>query len=102
LERLRNVCDERQSVIDTLQRACDERLELIERLSAQAEAARAEFAAANDGVDWRAVAMEREAALERVSVEAERRSALLADLTAALHDRTQEVEDLRRARASAP
>jgi capsule polysaccharide export protein KpsE/RkpR len=100
LTRLRATCAERLQIIETLQEACDERLALIERLSREIKrlhgTGNAEAAA--DGVDWQAVALEREAALERLSAEAERRSVLLADLTAALHDRTEELDHLRRSR----
>jgi hypothetical protein len=53
----------------------------------------------SDGIDWQAIAIERGQALELVSVEAERRAALLAELTSALQARTAEVEELRRDRA---
>jgi septal ring factor EnvC (AmiA/AmiB activator) len=98
MTKLRTACSERQDVIDTLQAACDERLALINRLHGQL-AASDTSATAVDEVDWRAVALERGAALERLSAEAERRAVLLAEVTAALHERTEEVGELRRARA---
>jgi vacuolar-type H+-ATPase subunit I/STV1 len=111
VEQLTAICGERQDVIDTLQAASEERLALIERLTQEAERLRreiervtAETAVAHvtgesDGVDWQAIAIERGNALEVVSVEAERRARLLAELTAALQARTEEVEELRRDRA---
>lgn len=106
--RLRATCAERQKVIDTLREACDERLALIEQLSKEVDALRAAQPPATStapsppptahGIDWHAVALEREAAFERLSAEAERRSVLLAELTAALHDRTEEADQLRRSR----
>ena len=112
----------RSSLIDELQQACDERLAAIERLSGEIESLRtiaeerrllveaneqhyrareAERAAINgratrDDTDWRALADEREHALQELSAEAERRAVLLAELTAALEGRTREVEDLRK------
>jgi hypothetical protein len=89
-----------------LHAACDERLRLIEQLSAEVAALRLvaderlqllETAGApREGIDWCAIAAERERALREVSAEAERRAVLLAELTAALEGRTREVEDLRK------
>ncbi|MEA2784721.1 MAG: hypothetical protein QOF71_825 [Candidatus Eremiobacteraeota bacterium] len=107
----------RTRVIDELQAACDERLALIERLSDEVEALRniaeerrlllesnqtkdspsgdAADRSAHDGTDWRELAAERKRALEQLSAEAERRSVLLAEVTAALEGRTRENEELR-------
>lgn len=104
LARLRETCAERQQLIDRLDRACTERLALIERLTAEIEILRSGHPTPlpvpepANGVDWQGIAREREAALARISAEAERRSVLLAELTAALHDRTEEVDQLRRSR----
>jgi glycine cleavage system regulatory protein len=110
IEALTSICDERQEVIDTLQGASEERLALIEQLTQEAERLSLEIerlteqtavaaVTQTDGVDWQAIAIERGQALELVSVEAERRAALLAELTSALQARTAEVEELRRDRA---
>jgi hypothetical protein len=55
---------------------------------------------ARDGTNWRNIAEQRQTALEGLSKEAERRAVLLAEVTAALQDRTREVEELRRRRGS--
>lgn len=96
----------RGEIIAALQAACDERLALIQRLSRDLESQQAVLeqshaggASADEGVDWRAIAQERESALASLSAEAEHRAVLLAEVTAALQDRTREVEDLRRRRA---
>jgi hypothetical protein len=110
----------RSAVIDELQSACQERLVMIERLSEELgamrliaeerlllletneaqfrarETLRESIAGADDGVDWRGIAQERERALGEVAAEAERRSVLLAEVTAALEGRTREAEDLRK------
>jgi len=103
----------RAELIEQLQTACDERLTVMERLSteinqlhrnAEARELQLETVAAGgssraqvpDDTDWRGIAEERERSLREVSAEAERRSVLLAEVTAALEGRTQEVEDLRR------
>jgi chromosome segregation ATPase len=111
----------RAAVIDELHAACAERLEMIERLSAESASLRivaeerlsviesneAKYraqetlrngaaAAAEDGVDWRAIAQERERALHEIAAEAERRSVLLAEVTSALEGRTREAEELRK------
>ncbi|MDB5072814.1 MAG: hypothetical protein JWM87_3925 [Candidatus Eremiobacteraeota bacterium] len=119
VEELQAACDQRLRVIaglteevETLRRVAEERRLLLETNEAryrerEAAAAAAEIAAAEaagrdpgeaagDGVDWRALAEERERALHEVSAEAERRAVLLAELTAALEGRTREVEGLRK------
>jgi hypothetical protein len=103
LNNLRAACRERQQTIDDLQQACDERLALIHRLNAEIDLLRAgnSITAPADGVDWKELALQREAALERLSAEAERRSVLLAELTAALHERNEEVGKLQRTRMGA-
>jgi DNA repair exonuclease SbcCD ATPase subunit len=100
LARLRETCAERQQLIERLNEACTQRLALIERLTNEIETLRDAhpMPAATNGVDWQSIAREREATLARVSAEAERRSVLLAELTAALRDRTEEVDQLRRSR----
>lgn len=90
LQTLYEVLDARATVIAELKRACDERLAVIERMTAERE-----VAPPIDGVDWRALAEERAVALDTLSREAEKRSVLLAQVTAALQDRTREVEDAR-------
>jgi chromosome segregation ATPase len=117
-----SLIDELQSACDELQSACDERLTAIEQLSAEiaslrviaaergdlleanearyrareSELAARDDALVNDGIDWRNLAEDRERALNELAVEAERRSVLLAEVTAALEGRTREVEDLRK------
>ena len=110
----------RAAIIAELQSACEERLAMIERLSNELaairliaeerlllletneaqyrarEALRESVPGADDGIDWRSIAQERERALEEVAAEAERRSVLLAQVTAALEGRTREAEDLRK------
>jgi hypothetical protein len=98
-ELLRGRLEQRESqagaeaIADELQRICDERLALIERLSADLEALRAvaheraQLLEIND-----AAFREREATLV---AEAERRTVLLADLTAAFEAKVREVEELR-------
>ena len=120
VDMFENALAARASVIDELHAACAERLEMIEKLSEESaslrivaeerlsvlesnearyrvqETLRDAGAAADDGVDWRAVAEERERALQDVANEAERRSVLLAEVTSALEGRTREAEDLRK------
>jgi chromosome segregation ATPase len=110
----------RAAVIDELQTACEERLATIEQLSDELaairliaeerllvletnearyrarEALRESAGEPDDGVDWRGIAQERERALGEVAAEAERRSVLLAEVTAALEGRTREAEELRK------
>jgi DNA repair exonuclease SbcCD ATPase subunit len=101
---LQEACADREQLIDRLHEACDERLILIERLTAEIETLRSAqpVPAATNGVDWQAIAREREAALEFVSAEADRRAVLLAEVTAALRDSTEEVDQLRRSRTRTP
>jgi chromosome segregation ATPase len=106
IEELHAACEERLGTIDELsdelaaiRLVAEERLALLETNEAQHrahEALRNVTAHADDGVDWRAIAHERERALQDVSAEAERRSVLLAELTSALEGRTREAEDLRK------
>ena len=107
IDALENALAARVTLIEELQAACDERLGVMSQLSDEIGALRLvaeerrllletnevryrERAAApppepaNDGVDWRVVADERRRALDDVSAEAERRAALIAELTAAL------------------
>ena len=110
----------RAGVIEELHAACEERLAMIERLSEEIgalrlvaeerlmvietneatyraqETLRNGVAQADDGIDWRGVAKERERALQDLAAEAERRSVLLAQVTSALEGRTREAEDLRK------
>jgi chromosome segregation ATPase len=82
-----------RAIADELQRVCDERLALIEQLSAEMDSLhavaqeRAALLAANEAA-FRA----REAEL---IAEGERRTALLADLTAAFESKVREIEVLR-------
>ena len=96
LQPLYKELDARAAVIAELKGACDERLAVIERMTAERNAV-----PPSDGVDWRALAEERAAALDTLSREAEKRSVLLAEVTAALQDRTREVEDARSRRGRA-
>jgi chromosome segregation ATPase len=122
LEILENAVAVRGKLIDELQAACEERLEVIERLSDEVASLRtvaeeralllasneAEYRAretklaasgrttAPTDSEWRELAEERERALQELGAEAERRSVLLAEVTAALEGRTREVEDLRK------
>lgn len=93
VQSLSDTLTSRGEIIAHLQHACDERLAVIQRLSADLGESRAD-----DGVDWRAIAQERESALASLSAEAERRAVLLAEVTAALQDRSCEIEDLRKRR----
>ena len=90
LQPLYEALDGRASVIAELKSACDERLAVIERMAADREAS-----PQSDGVDWRTLAEERAVALDLLSREAEKRSVLLSEVTAALQARTREVEDAR-------
>jgi DNA repair exonuclease SbcCD ATPase subunit len=102
VESLNGTLTARTVIIAELQQACEERLALIERLSHELEAhvvAKPQpVTAPDDGVDWRRIAEERDAALTALSAEAEQRAVLLAEVTAALQDRTLEIEDLRKRR----
>ena len=107
IEQLQATCDERLAAMETLAEetamlrlVAEERALLIEANEAKYRALEAQAAALGAGpqdhVDWRRIAEERERALRELAAEAERRSVLLADVTAALEGRTREVEDLRR------
>jgi len=122
LDILEDAVAVRGKLIDQLQATCEERLEVIERLSEEVASLRtiaeeralllasneAEYRAretklaASGGTlaptdsEWRELADERERALQELAAEAERRSVLLAEVTAALEGRTREVEDLRK------
>jgi chromosome segregation ATPase len=107
IEELQSACDERLAAVENLSQEVDslrliaeERRQLLEANDAAYRArdvrhATQAGAAADDGVDWRALADERERALQALGAEAERRVVLLAEVTAALEGRTREVEDLR-------
>jgi chromosome segregation ATPase len=122
IDALRLVAEERQLLLDANEAANRARLADMERLTREIDALRqvAEerrllldaneaayrardahraahtVGAPDDGTDWRAIADERERALQDVSAEAERRAVLLAEVTAALDARGREVEDLRK------
>jgi chromosome segregation ATPase len=116
LDGLENALTARASLIEELQAACDDRLGVMESLTEEINALRLiaeerrllletnearyrERAAATaaepprDGVDWRVVAQERERVLQDVSAEAERRAVLLAEVTAALEERSREMPE---------
>jgi hypothetical protein len=107
IEELQAACDERLAAaenlsqeVDSLRLIAEERRLLLEANDAAYRAREAQHAtqaeaAPDDGVDWRALADERERALRALGAEAERRAVLLAEVTAALEGRAREVEDLR-------
>jgi chromosome segregation ATPase len=105
----RTVAQERERALQDVSAEAERRAVLLTEVTAALNALQAErdaerdaapppppAAPPDDGVDWRALAEERERALQEVSAEAERRSVLLAEVTAALEGRTREVEDLRK------
>ncbi|HWT07292.1 MAG TPA: hypothetical protein VN224_16115 [Xanthomonadales bacterium] len=106
IEELHSACEERLATIDRLsdelaaiRLVAEERLVVLETNEAQyraQETLRNGLAQADDGIDWRGIAQERERALQEVAAEAERRSVLLAEVTSALEGRTREAEDLRK------
>ena len=113
IQPLYDALEARSAVIAELKQACDDRLAIVENLTTEIAELRARenlpsapaMPLATDvivrgGPDWRAVAEQRQAALEGLSKEAERRAVLLAEVTAALQDRTREVEEFRRRRGS--
>jgi chromosome segregation ATPase len=111
IEQLQATCDERLAAMERLAEesamlrvVAEERALLIETNEAKYQAREAQLAAVSaapaDGIDWRAIAEERERALQELAGEAERRAVLLADVTAALEGRTREVEDLRKRHTS--
>jgi hypothetical protein len=113
IQPLYDALEARSAVIAELKQACDDRLTIVETLTAEIASLRvreslpAERAlpvvtdvVARDGTNWRNIAEQRQTALEGLSKEAERRAVLLAEVTAALQDRTREVEELRRRRGS--
>jgi chromosome segregation ATPase len=107
IDELQSACEERLALVDglgaevtSLRAVAEERLLLIEANESRYRAREAQLAAAGetraDGVDWRAIAEERASALQDVTVEAERRAVLLAELTSALEGKTHEIDDLRK------
>lgn len=106
IEELQAACDARLAAIDTLtdevaalRLVAEERRLLLEGNDARYRAREAELAARpspGGDVDWRGIAEKRERALREVTVEAERRAVLLAEVTAALEGKTQEMDDLRK------
>lgn len=113
IQPLYDALEARSAVIAELKQACDERLTIVETLTTEIAMLRVRESlpvepappmvtdiVVRDGTNWRSIAEQRQTALEGLSKEAERRAVLLAEVTAALQDRTREVEELRRRRGS--
>jgi hypothetical protein len=78
-----------RALSNELQQACDERLALIEQLTAEIHLLRERVARAE------ADAAAQRATTQQLTLDSERRTVLLADLTAAFEDKVREVEHLR-------